>query len=306
MTEIKSPLSVSLQITGLCNLQCKYCYAKTIPKTHMQLSEFKLLISQFANLGVFEIVIEGGEPFLHPEIFDILEYGLTYYPNLVVLTNGSIINNDICKNLVTLQRKFQAFGIQISLDSPFPVINDFVRGNTIDTINGIDKLCTYGIQPTIATVIHKHNLKSAEKIIDYYYPRIKNFHFMNLMPSKAALEDQNVLFIKNQDELNDFWLKLTIKKEKYKDIILSLPTDELTLNSNLGTGSLKAAGCLAGITRITIGPTLDVYPCSLVNDIILGNLKKTSFKEIWQSEYTERIRESTTALCCKDFINKIT
>lgn len=98
-----------LQITGNCSLKCKDCIAR-IPyykkKAHMSLDEVK------ENLRVYFqwvdrltlLTIVGGDPMLHPQFDDILEYvGQTYYPdtiqNIEVYTNAVIMPSERTLNL---------------------------------------------------------------------------------------------------------------------------------------------------------------------------------------------------------------
>ena len=71
---LKSPLTVSLWITGKCNLACKYCYAEASNGGFMETGRLLSLIDELAELEIFDMTLAGGEPLLHPDIFDIIDH----------------------------------------------------------------------------------------------------------------------------------------------------------------------------------------------------------------------------------------
>ena len=62
-------------------------------------------------------------------------------------------------------------------------------------------------------------------------------------------------------------------------------------------GSEASARCSCGETRCYIAPNGDVFPCPLLRNLVAGNIKTKSFKEIWN--------ESTLFLSLRKTINSI-
>lgn len=111
-----------------CNLRCSYCTVcsgPTAARREIPLSDFKRLIDEAGALGFQEVCLTGGEPFLLPSIFSMLEYALARLPT-TILTNGTLING---KRMDMLQ-KFRGLpvALQVSIDSADPEINDYYRG----------------------------------------------------------------------------------------------------------------------------------------------------------------------------------
>ena len=69
--------SLSLEITNRCNFKCVHCFVENrqSPNSHQHLSldQIRIVLKQAYNMNVFKITITGGEPFLHPQIIEILE-----------------------------------------------------------------------------------------------------------------------------------------------------------------------------------------------------------------------------------------
>ena len=71
-----APLDAHIAITTRCNMFCKGCYNTREgddPKD-ISLDTAKAVIDKLSELGVFSLSFGGGEPTLHPEIFEISAY----------------------------------------------------------------------------------------------------------------------------------------------------------------------------------------------------------------------------------------
>ena len=85
-----APLDAHIAITTRCNMFCKGCYNTREgdePKD-ISLERAKTVIDKLAELGVFSLSFGGGEPTLHPDVFEIAAYAREkqILPNMT--TNG--------------------------------------------------------------------------------------------------------------------------------------------------------------------------------------------------------------------------
>jgi len=71
--------SVDIKITDYCPFGCPFCYqGSTVKGIHADFEELKKAIDFFVDkVGVFEVILGGGEPTLYPHIEDLLLYLLT-------------------------------------------------------------------------------------------------------------------------------------------------------------------------------------------------------------------------------------
>lgn len=61
--------------TYACNLRCVGCYAALYGHKYMLSKEEMFdVIKQFNDLGIYFFIITGGEPFVYPYLFDVLEH----------------------------------------------------------------------------------------------------------------------------------------------------------------------------------------------------------------------------------------
>ena len=81
-----------LEITSSCNLTCPMCYASSSPGgKHLSLADCKRQIDRLVEVeGRAEVCqLSGGEPTLHPQFAEILEYALSHEIDYVMVnTNG--------------------------------------------------------------------------------------------------------------------------------------------------------------------------------------------------------------------------
>lgn len=111
-----------------CNLRCDYCCVRSSPKAPRRalgLERVRRIASEAGALGVGEIFVTGGEPFLLEEIGDIVAACAVAVPT-TVLTNGMLFVGRRLELLRRLPR--DRVTLQISLDSPTPERHDLHRG----------------------------------------------------------------------------------------------------------------------------------------------------------------------------------
>lgn len=93
-------------ITRNCNLRCSFCYAKETGYAENEIINYKDIteIVDFCDQAkVKYVVLTGGEPTLHPNLIDIVEYIKDKNHEIVptMTTNGiSLANENLCKKLV--------------------------------------------------------------------------------------------------------------------------------------------------------------------------------------------------------------
>src|SRR5215470_19966989 len=103
-----------------CNLRCDYCCVRSspvAPRRELGLARVQQIAREAAELGVKEIFVTGGEPFLLENIAEILVACAAAAPT-TVLTNGMLFTGRRSETLRALPR--DRIVLQISLDSATP------------------------------------------------------------------------------------------------------------------------------------------------------------------------------------------
>jgi hypothetical protein len=138
-----------------CNLHCDYCYVRsspTAPRRELGLARVQRIAREAAELGVKEIFVTGGEPFLLEDIGEILLSCAAAAPT-TVLTNGMLFIGRRAQSLRALPR--DRIVLQISLDSATPQLHDLHRGpgTWARTHEGIQRARTQGFRVRLAATV---------------------------------------------------------------------------------------------------------------------------------------------------------
>jgi hypothetical protein len=144
------------QITGtICNLRCSHCFISCSPDNHtlefLSREQVEEYLAEATAVGVKEIYFTGGEPFLHPQIFEILESALAVAPT-TVLTNGVLISERFAARLGELAAASDySLEIRVSLDAPEEQANDAIRGAGVfgKALRGLRRLQAAGLLPIV-------------------------------------------------------------------------------------------------------------------------------------------------------------
>ena len=92
------PPFLYLSIVNSCNLRCQGCWVDVAaPQQTIDLAAMNRLIGEAKTVGNSFFGILGGEPFMHPELLEILAAHPDCY--FQVFTNGQLITDDIAKQL---------------------------------------------------------------------------------------------------------------------------------------------------------------------------------------------------------------
>lgn len=110
-----------LAVTDKCNLRCRYCMPEEgisfLPKDHL-LSKDELIrvCRMLSDQGVTKVRITGGEPFVRPDMMEILSKISPWFKSINLTTNATLIGD----HLEALQH-LNLGSLNISLDSLNPL-----------------------------------------------------------------------------------------------------------------------------------------------------------------------------------------
>jgi len=144
------------QVTGtLCNLTCTHCFISSSPTNHnfelLSLDAVRRTLDASLALGVKEYYFTGGEPFLHPDMTEILEATLAVGP-ATVLTNGTLFKeHDLDRLAAAEARSPYSLEIRVSIDGYSADMNDALRGagSFQKAVGGMATLLAHGFLPIL-------------------------------------------------------------------------------------------------------------------------------------------------------------
>jgi AdoMet-dependent heme synthase len=171
------------QVAGtLCNLTCRHCFISCSPHNHsfgfLDLATVRRYLDESVALGVKEYYFTGGEPFLNPDMAQILELTLQYGP-ATVLTNGTVFKGDWLERLRSAAKaSLYSLEFRVSMDGYAPEENDAVRGvGTFERILlGVSMLLDYDFLP-ILTVTRTKDEQDDGELFDGFVRLLKNLGY---------------------------------------------------------------------------------------------------------------------------------
>ncbi len=305
---LKAPYNVCMWITDSCNLSCKYCYASPFSGGVMDTGRLYKLLDELITLEIFGVVFAGGEPFLHPDIFDIIKYCVDKNIHVGVLTNGSLLNKKAVKRLETIVEN-KKFILQVSIDSPAPEVNDMTRGKGEKVLKNLSYLLKTDIQVQIACVLTRHNIKTAHLLIEEFYPKVKRYHFLNVQRTEKALSNPELLLA--PDQAKKFWLGLREYSKKFpRDLFLpslrimlrAFCEEESEIDQSFHQqATFEVKSCSAGLTNINIDTQFNVLGCDIAKQFTnMGNVRDKRFREVWNSREAYNVRNSSFPACYRN------
>jgi MoaA/NifB/PqqE/SkfB family radical SAM enzyme len=127
------PSTIELIPTNRCNFNCRSCWRQGIPKEEMlnkykeEMSDERLLrlIDEAYELGVLEFAfVGGGEPLSRPITFELMKKIREYGMRGDIVTNGSLLSNEVIETLVDIEWT----RIKVSIDGSTANLQNELRG----------------------------------------------------------------------------------------------------------------------------------------------------------------------------------
>lgn len=178
---LTNPETLWFNTGTLCNIECLNCYIASSPSNdrlvYITLAEVEDYLDQLEDRAwnVREIGLTGGEPFMNPEIIDIIEAGLKRGYDLLVLTNAMrpMMRKTMRAGLERLNAEYgRKLTLRISVDHWSEKLHDEERGTGSfeKTLQGMRWLRDAGIQMTVAgrTVWGESDAASRKGYADLY------------------------------------------------------------------------------------------------------------------------------------------
>ena len=98
------PRTLEFFISNKCNHSCIGCHSKSLHKSKVEFLDIKKgceVLDEAKEFGIKGIEISGGgEPLLHPDIVEFVEYANSKGLKSGLLTNGTVFNKDNIESLV--------------------------------------------------------------------------------------------------------------------------------------------------------------------------------------------------------------
>lgn len=277
--------NLHIEITSKCNERCLHCYIPHENKaSDIAPDLFYDILEQCKEMRVLHVTLSGGEPLMHKHFCDFLRKCREYDFSVNILSNLTLLNDEIIAEM----KANYLLGVQVSLYSIDSNIHDEitqVKGSFEKTINAILKLLKNDIPTQISCPIMKQNKNCYKDVLDWAEKH------------KIQVGDDYTIIARYNHTTQNLSCRLSIDevKEVINDTIANDPKYLEQLESEAEkkkNSSLDDIVCRVCNSSICITDNGNVYPCAGWQDYVVGDVKETSLKEIWDnSEKVQYLRE---------------
>jgi heme b synthase len=295
---------IAWELTRSCNLNCLHCRAAAAQgpyKDELTTEECFRFIDEVAAFSKPVLILTGGEPLLREDIFEIASYGARKGLRVVLAINGTLLSAE--KARAAKQAGIQR--VSVSLDGASAEAHDRFRGVTgafAGAMEGIRYLKEAGLAFQINTTVTKRNLGEIANILQMAIERgAVAHHIFLLVPTGRGREltyegvtpeeyERILAWFAEKDGNVPIQLKATCAPQYYRIIhqhgkAKGREIREEVLNS-------FTRGCLGGISFCFVSHQGTIQPCGYL-EVTGGNIRKTSFQEIWeQAEVFQQLRDT--------------
>lgn len=299
--------SLQWHITDRCNWRCKHCYqtGEYLEKELDTVGLFHILNKYIDVLKLWRIQgyinVTGGEPFIRKDFFQLLEKiheNRDIITGFGIMTNGSLINKKIARRLKELQVRM----VQVSLEG-MKETNDKIRGKgSFEKIVKAAKiLVEEGIYTVISFTSTKTNYKDFPKVVELGKEIGVNVVWTDrLVPCGYGKQLRKDML--EPLEVKEFYESIhRISKKLMEERSKTHVPTSRSLYFLATEDMIRPYVCHAAETITVVMPNGDVLACRRM-PIVVGNLMKQSFFEIWYSNeilWKLRDRNEINSLCKK-------
>ena len=150
------PPFLYLSIINSCNLRCQGCWVDVeSPRESIDINRLNRLIDEAKEHGNSFFGLLGGEPFMHPQLLDVLAHQQDAY--FQIFTNGQLITDKVAARLRELGNATPLISIEGR-----EVVSDQRRGKKDvynRTLKGLDTAIRHKLLTGVATSVCKSNIR---------------------------------------------------------------------------------------------------------------------------------------------------
>ena len=251
------PIFIDIEVTSACNLKCDFCATtfrgKTIKKGFISFEIIKKIIDEGADNDLFGVKFNiRGEPLLHPQIHEFVKYAKQ--KNLIDVyfnTNAILLGEDVAKKLI---------------DSGLDRLSISFEGYTKSVYE------KYRIGANYEKVLSNiENIQSLKRKLGVEHPKVR-IQTVMLPELEETFDEYKKFWAERVDEVGF----LDYKEMKIKKRNIKYPW-----------------ACPQIWQRMAIWWNGTILPCNHDDDglLVLGNVRTSTIKEVWNSNKLNNIRE---------------
>ena len=277
------PRTMLLLINRGCNLRCSFC---DLWDNHQQMDverDLLPLLDDARAIGTETLVITGGEPFIHPDLFKAVKAAKSRGMSVNITTNGTLIQ----KRWDELVRS-GVDSLSFSIDG-MPGTHDRLRGQEgawKRTVAGLKRVRNEapGIATSIYCVVTNKNVTELVEVHDLAAEVGAKFDFW-------PVSDAPDLYLQTDEEKRQWREAVAHIANGDLEVAARAAYYEQGLEYHADQGGRNR--CLGLIDQYGVTFEGDLIPCCVwgEDELVVGNVFDTPLRELWGSAPVQEERE---------------
>jgi len=213
-----TPENLQIEISSRCNLNCFLCPKGrgeiNRKRKDISLNYFKDVIDEIKEKDPYLQLWNYGEPFLHPNISQIIDSIPPVFTNCDISTNGHYMNKDLAKTIISSGITKVIFGIDGLTQKTY---EKYRKGGKLEkvlenirTLSKIREKYTSDLKINVQFIALKHNFDQIPRLGDFFYP---------MGVDEIKVKSAMMMFDENNNHLNSIakeYLSLNYPGERYE------------------------------------------------------------------------------------------
>ena len=311
--------AIQWHITDYCDQRCKHCYIfseghsklVTMPYSDMiRITDEIVSFCDTINRTPY-IYLTGGDPILHPDFWQVLEYFHEKAIRFCIMGNPFHLTSEVCKRM----RALGCVKYQVSLDGLVETHDSFRKpGSFKATLEAIRIINESGMWSAVMSTVSKTNCEEIPALIDLvdelgvdvyavgrYCPTSVEKAYdpdihMTPLEYKAFMDKCFERYIVHEKSKTTYQLKDHLWTLYLYEKGLFKPDESLPKKAVVD-------GCNCARNHLTILPTGMVYACRRMKSPI-GSLSNNSLYELWTSAKFDEYRQYDKFVKCDKCVLK--
>ena len=288
-----APITLELDMTNLCDHRCPECsgyYSQERGAASLPWHLTSKIIKQLAKEGVRGIIFTGGgEPLCHPQIKQAVELAHRLGLDIGFITNGTAINKEIAQVLLKC-----CVWLRVSLDAASKRIFKKVHGLDGDSFEKVIENIKLLVQTkkkmrsktTVGVGYLTSDYTKSEMFVMTKLCKNLGVDYLQFRPMQIHKDGK---FIYHRSDISKEIAQCLIESTDTYKVLYSKHKYDMMRESNYGRNYNK---CYGQQFATVIAADAKVYVCCHMRGFkkyCLGDLRKNSFSEIWDSKRREQV-----------------
>jgi len=286
---------VMWNLTKACNLSCQHCYMDASEKAReeMTLEESVSLVDELADLKIPILIFTGGEPLLSRNFYALAFHAREVGLRTVISTNGTLITTEVARLLAEAGIRY----VGVSLDSADPKKHDAFRGVAgahARALQGLKNARDAGLKTGLRITLTRDNWQDVPALLNLaIQENIPRFCLYHLVPTGrgAEIAERDVtpeqrrsvirLLVEAAEELKGEDIEILTTDSPMDGAFLMEILKDDPRREDVRKLLTNAGGCSTGVKVANINHKGDVHPCHFMPQVVVGNVRLRSFRDIW-------------------------